>query len=293
MKHWTEADNKKFSDMFYARAPRRKFNTMFPGLTEGQYRGRLVRLQLHRAPDPSRVRGLAVDHTAIITGRTLFPGRVRRAQDAPSLLAPGAWQKKLGGMVTRGKLSGYPIYSLTLEERATCPRTCHHWQSCMGNSMQWAWRHKPGAELELRLETDLIYLQRQHPKGFLVRLHILGDFYSVEYVNRWAGWLARFPALHVFGYTAWPRETPIGGAVATLARRQWDRFAIRLSATEPGSEHAITLWEWSDDERKTQAARGVIVCPVETHQTRDCGSCGLCWADTTRSRTIGFIAHGK
>ena len=72
----------------------------------------------------------------------------------------------------------------------------------------------------------------KHVNGFAVRLHNLGDFYSVEYVELWRKLLERHPALHVWGYSArWQVESdPIAAALASLASDVgWDRFAVRLS----------------------------------------------------------------
>ena len=89
---------------------------------------------------------------------------------------------KLGKRVTKGKLKGFPIFTLTLEERATCPASCIHWGDCYGNNMMNAIRYKGDQALLDQIESDLAYYQAKYPKGFLVRLHILGDFYSVAYV---------------------------------------------------------------------------------------------------------------
>jgi hypothetical protein len=52
-----------------------------------------------------------------------------------------------------------------------------------GNSMNWARRIKHGREFEERLWEELADKQAKHPRGFLVRLHILGDFYSTDYAS--------------------------------------------------------------------------------------------------------------
>lgn len=238
---------------------------------------------------PARGRALMVrpGHPALVEQRSIFPFQVRDAADVPQLLKPGRDQRKLGSHVSKGAWRGMPIYSLTLEERATCPLTCHHWRSCMGNTMHKARRIRHSADFEQRLEAELADLQRRHPGGFVVRLHILGDFYSLVYAYRWGDWLDTFPALHVFGYTAWPSAWPIGAAIDTLTATRWDRFAIRRSSTTSGPGAAITLWE------NDAAPAGAIVCPVETRRTRSCGTCGLCWSPAARDRTIAFIAHGR
>ena len=48
---------------------------------------------------------------------------------------------KLGKKVTKGIYKGYPIFTLTLEVRKTCPRSCKHWNNCYGNNMPFATRY--------------------------------------------------------------------------------------------------------------------------------------------------------
>jgi hypothetical protein len=68
--------------------------------------------------------------------------------------------------------------------------------------MQAAERIVAGPALEAALWDELAALQQMHPGGFLVRLHVLGDFYSVDYAQLWHEALEAYPALHIFGYTA-------------------------------------------------------------------------------------------
>lgn len=156
--------------------------------------------------------------------------------------------------------------------------------NCYGNHMPWSLRLQAGPELEAQLEHELKGLQAKHPKGFVVRLHILGDFYSVEYVQRWIYWLDRFPALHVFGYTARAYNDPIGIAVRDLARVRWDRFAIRSSGRALGPHPASVVVE-SEDEAKREEA---ILCPAQTDKTSCCATCALCWSTL---KAIAFLRH--
>ena len=120
-----------------------------------------------------------------------------------------------------------------------------------------------------------------------MRLHMLGDFYSLEYVQLWRRWLVRDPALRVFGYTAWHPSTPIGGALRFLARTNWDRFAIRLSSAAVGTRRTIVVAKAADAVK-----RGAIVCPAQEGKTRSCATCGLCWAPAAQRRTVAFLRHG-
>jgi hypothetical protein len=138
-------------------------------------------------------------------GTVPMRARVYDQKDLPRLLISGHNSRKIGRTVMKGKWRGFPIFTLTLEERATCPRTCAEWVSCYGNNMNWARRIKNDRAFEERLWEELAAKQKAHPAGFVVRLHILGDFYSADYTEIWAEAMEAYPALNVFGYTAQPR----------------------------------------------------------------------------------------
>ena len=241
------------------------------------------RFQKHAVP-LTKVIALPEDHPAVTEARTLFPGTVREPTERDWLLKSAERNRKIGSHVTKGKLAGFPIYSLTLEERASCPRSCEHWRSCYGNHQHWNQRWVHGPALVRGLEVELEYLSLKHKQGFLVRLHALGDFWSVGYVRAWERWLRRFEPLHVFGYTAWPRGSRIGDAVISLRDAQWERFAIRLSNSPDDEKSANTVWEHPTGPVIEQG----IVCPAQTGRAGSCGSCALCW---TTTRNIAFLAH--
>lgn len=226
-------------------------------------------------------------HDAVIEGRTLFPSTVVDAGAALTVLKSGFNQRKVGKRVTKGRWRGMEIYCLTLEERKTCPRSCQHWLSCYGNNMHRAQRIEAGPELERLLWLELAALEARHPAGFVVRLHILGDFYSTGYVRFWKRALAAFPALRVFGYTArHPRTDPIGRALWQLTVWTWDRFAIRFSGREAPTMGAVTI--------KRGGASTHVICPAQTAERRGdkgdrvCATCTFCWES---QRTIAFENH--
>jgi len=219
-------------------------------------------------------------------GKTLFQYRVKKADSSlmakTEKLIKKSTNAKLGKKVNKGKYKGFPIFTLTLEERATCPKSCVHWLDCYGNHMRYAYRYEAGPALEAMLEIELAELQRKHPKGFLVRLHILGDFYSVGYVAKWAGWLGKFPALHVYGYTAnQPNasdklERSIGQSILSLRDNCNRRFAVRFSGNFDDNFSANSY----DDIRSKQAIerKEAILCPEQTKQVNSCADCAVCWA---------------
>jgi hypothetical protein len=240
---------------------------------------------------------LSKTQLAVMNGRTLFQATLKDtsvdALGKSERVIKESTNVKLGKRVTKGKLKGFKILTVTLEERKTCPRSCAHWANCYGNNMPFATRYAANDNLVERMESELTELQRKNPKGFLVRLHILGDFYSVAYVDKWKEWLTRFPALHVYGYTAnQPNasdatERDIGQAVLAIQQAEPIRFAVRFSGNfERDNMTALS----GDDTRTTDlVAKGkAFVCPVQTGKTDSCGTCGLCWSAT---KAVVFLTH--
>jgi hypothetical protein len=221
---------------------------------------------------------LALEHPAVVEGRPLFKRSANEHKRATArVLVSGHNSRKIGKYVTKGAWKSWPIFTLTLEERATCPSSCELWQGCYGNRMPWSIRHAAGTVTEQRIAQELAELQQRYPGGFAVRLHVLGDFYSVAYVDMWRGWLQAFPALHVFGFTARTADEAIGVAIARLAGVHWDRFAIRSSGGKLPLPSAYV------------GAHEGISCPAETGASECCGTCALCWA--APDKTIVFHEH--
>ncbi|WP_270374956.1 GP88 family protein [Marinicauda sp. Alg238-R41] len=233
--------------------------------------------------EPGRYTGLADDHPAVVEGRPLFQNAVH-ASVSPRLLVDGKNSRKIGHVIGKGRWRGMKVFTLTLEERRTCPRSCEHWGDCYGNAMHWARRHIADPALESRLEAEVAEKAREHPQGFVVRLHVLGDFYNVGYVLLWCRLLKRHPQLRCFGYTAYDprssdqRERRIGFAVQAVREAFPDRFAIRLSGYETRVQ----------DDFEDPGPRELI-CPAQLSEDASCGSCAWCWE---REERIVFVRHG-
>lgn len=242
--------------------------------------------------DPASILSLSKSHPAMVEQRTIFPSTVVSSLHAPRILGKGTNQKKLGDRVIKGAWKGMPIYALTLEERKTCPRSCHLLSTCYGNGMPLSRRIAFDSALVPALDLELAQLQAIHPRGFVVRLHILGDFPNVAYVRQWEAWLGDFPALRVFGYTAHAPATRVGEEIARVGKRLWHRFAIRHSVrpSTPIAAAQATTVARLPAERSSAVG---IVCPVQTSAARNCGSCGLCWAPAARDKRIIFVLHGQ
>lgn len=225
----------------------------------------------------------AVDTPALAEKRTIYLGRV--VEESANLLKSGVNSSKIGGVVMKGKWRGMPIYTLTLEERATCPTSCGHWRSCYGNQMNFALRidHRaPG--FGAALAANVQRLGDEHPGGFVVRLHVLGDFFSVAYVRLWEGLLDAVPGLRVFGYSArWDVQVdPVAAALVPLVVRRWERFAIRFSDAPVDECATVSL------EHAIQRPADAVVCPEQAGRTESCSTCAFCWQSRRR---VAFVQH--
>lgn len=217
-------------------------------------------------------------------GRTKFPRSVKPTSAMKNLLVSGHSNVKIGRDVRKGKHRGYWIYTLSLEERKTCPSSCQHWQSCYGNNMPFAKRidHTDPTFLP-RLKAEIAALCAVRGRvGVLVRLHALGDFYSAEYVKFWDRMLRLNPTLAIYGYTARNNEDDIGPAVFRLRNKWGFRAMIRSSN---GARHNMATVSIGSAESRPKNA---FICPEQTGNTRACATCGACWST---SKNVAFLEH--
>jgi hypothetical protein len=248
----------------------------FVRVDQGEH-GRKRRLNKPRLP--------GFEAAFIQEGRTKFSKAVQAPND--HILVSGHNNIKIGRDVRKGPLRGYWIYTLSLEERKTCPSTCSHWQTCYGNNMPFAKRvdhTHPNFYADLaRAVARVCRLAKRRGSGALIRLHALGDFFSTDYVNFWNIQLTLHPNLALYGYTARLSGTTIGWMVHEMNVAFGARCMIRFS-----NDPRMPLMSTRSIGRADSAPAGVIVCPEQTGRVLGCDYCGLCWG--TR-KNIAFIEH--
>jgi len=217
-------------------------------------------------------------------GRTKFPKSVRAPNE--HILVSGHSNIKIGKIVRKGAFRGYWIYTLSLEERKTCPSSCQHWQSCYGNNMPFAKRvdhtHKDFLPLLAKAIAVRCATATKRGSGILVRLHALGDFYSPAYIHFWGALLAEFPNLSIYGYTARLSGTPMGWMINEMNKDFPKRSMIRFSNGKGKRMNTASIGSVASKPAHA------FVCPEQTGKTLGCDTCGLCWGT---NKTVAFLEH--
>ena len=180
-----------------------------------------------------------------------------------------------------------PLYSLTLEERNSCPDYCEQWDNCYGNNMPFAIRydHTHFDFLPL-LREQLEALSMEHETGFVVRLHVLGDFFAKEYVAWWRCMLHLIPNLHIYGYTHHRNFSDIGYAIVKMNNKYKERCRVRFS------DDTATLFSTSCVKGRPEDwhfGRTKLVCPEQTGHVASCAACTVCWE--SQDKSIVFFEH--
>ena len=207
--------------------------------------------------------------------RTIFLKSIKDHTQVQRILKSCSTNKKLGNgrtHITKGAWKGLPMYQLTLEERKTCPTTCQQWNNCYGNNMPFAHRLKHTTTGFLTsLQKEVKELLIKHPQGIVIRLHVLGDFFSTPYVMFWKKLIESNPTLKLFGYTHRLPSSSIGKAITKLNKAgawiRWSDQGAGFSANVNGEG---------------------ITCPQQTGKTASCATCALCWS---YKGPINFMEH--
>lgn len=196
---------------------------------------------------------------------------------------------KIGRDIRKGKFQGYFIYTLSLEERKTCPSSCQHWQSCYGNAMPFSKRvdhtHPEFyaiAETALHALSDHAAKPHTIPQGIMIRLHALGDFFSADYAAFWQRMLTTYPNVSIYGYTAHTPESDIGWFLGMMNSLFADRCMIRFSNGGMPEMSTVSIG------RPDSCPPDAFVCPEQTGKTLGCDHCGACWSGR---KNVAFLEH--
>ncbi len=233
------------------------------------------------------MRKLKENHNALLNNTSVFVNSkltIRDVTHYPFKILKKSTNIKLGKVITKGKYKGMKMFTLTLIERETCTNECEHYTTCYGNNMHRTHRFEVNEAFMMRLESDIHNTALKYPQGFMVRLHVLGDFESVQYVEFWNRMLYTYPSLHIYGYSRnhitskYEHINAIGYKIIRVRTTHKERFAIRFS-NKLDEEYSANSRDITD--------KG-ITCLAQVKTNVSCSDCTLCWSS---KKPIGFITH--
>ena len=150
--------------------------------------------------------------------------------------------------------------------------------------MPFAHRFEVNEAFMLRLESDIEYYVEKYPEGILIRLHVLGDFESIQYIEFWNRMLHTYSSIAIYGYTRnhitskYEHIRALGYKTIAVRNIHKDRFAIRFS-NKLDDEFSANSREITNEG---------ITCLAQVKANVSCSDCTLCWAS---KKQIGFITH--
>ena len=122
------------------------------------------------------------------------------------------------------------------------------------------------------LGAEINVLAKRYRYGFVIRPHVLGEYFSAEYAAFWIEQTTLYSNLHVFGFTHWERDSVIGRMIMEWNKN--DRVWVRFS--DQGGEMSANVEGEGFD------------CPEQTGKTESCLTCGACWSTV---KPVRFKQH--
>ena len=180
-------------------------------------------------------------------------------------------------LISRGNLKLGKLPSFSLPVITTCPGKtafCDHY--CYGlKGMFTLQRIKEINErrLEATLRSDFVptivkEIRRTHAPAF--RLHVIGDFYSTEYIEKWTQIATILFDVIFFGSTRSWRC----GFLSEPLKEFRDLPNVYIKASVDATDH---LDPFSCGWRVWSIEGEGFPCPHDSQIVKDCADCGRCW----------------
>ena len=180
-------------------------------------------------------------------------------------------------LISKGntKLGALPSFSLPVI--ATCPgKTDFCDRYCYGLKGQFtmeAIKRKNDSRLDATLREDFvdtIVNEIQRLKAPAFRLHVIGDFYLVEYVEKWSDIAGKLPGVVFFGSTrSWRCEF-----LSKVLKKFRDLPNVYVKASVDLTD---TLDPFSCGWRVWSVEGEGIPCPHDFGLAKNCAACKRCW----------------
>ena len=180
-------------------------------------------------------------------------------------------------LISKGNLKLGKLPSFSLPVLTTCPgKTPFCDQFCYGLKGMFILpkiKDKNERRLDASLKNDFvptIIKEIRGTKAPAFRLHVIGDFYSSEYIQKWIDIALELQEVILFGSTrSWRCDF-----LAEKLKEFRDLENVYMKASIDATDHLDPFscgWRvWSIEGKG-------VPCPHDDKVVEDCASCGRCW----------------
>ena len=180
-------------------------------------------------------------------------------------------------LISRGNLKLGKLPSFSLPVITTCPgKTPFCDQYCYGLKGMFTLQQikdKNERRLDASLRSDfvpIIVKEIQKTRAPAFRLHVIGDFYSPEYIKRWGQIATILYEVIFFGSTrSWRCEF-----LSKPLKEFRDLENVYMKASVDATDY---LDPFSCGWRVWSIEGEGLPCPHDSRAVQDCASCGRCW----------------
>lgn len=108
-----------------------------------------------------------------------------------------------------------------------------------------------------------------------LRIHVSGDFFSIEYINAWVEICSAFPQIKFWTYT---RSWIVSEMLPSLKRLKSLPNMQLFASTDPSMPHPENDWRiaFIDSDSRAKGMK----CKTKQGKTHSCLSCGYCFNET-------------
>ena len=192
------------------------------------------------------------------------------------------------GFVKGGGKVGLKVYTYSRPPIATCPGATELCKSICYD-LPYSARY-PSVKLNRasNLGSSIPPIPNTAQK---LRIHIGGDFDTVEYINNWHRELSARPDVQAWAYTRSWAVPKLRRALERLRQLPNLQLFASVDRTTKGDPPAGWRLAKLVNDPPVSVERGSILCPEQTGKRPDCESCGYCFTPREKTRHIIFLQH--
>jgi len=181
-------------------------------------------------------------------------------------------------LISRGNLKLGSLPSFSLPVVTTCPGMTPFCEAyCYGFRGNFTMSNVKEAN-DRRLDAtfrsdfvDIIIKEIRQTRAPAFRLHVIGDFYSVEYIEKWGDIVKALPAVIFFGSTRSWRCTFLSEALRMFRDMENVFMKASIDLTDTSSPPSSGWNVWSIEGKE-------MLCPHDEGKVANCLECKRCWS---------------